>query len=382
MFSSTQKRALIFASSFWLLFLAIFSPAKAMSPKIVHGQPAVFSKRDAIGSIYFNRSAPANEGHFCAGTLISPRYVITAAHCLRYIVPKVTDIVFGRDDLRFREGTKRAVVRKYTYPGYKKKSNFYDVGLIYLNAPVYNIRPLKIFPESPSPGKRLDVLGWGQVSFDGLPSPQLLQTSVVIKSKRTCLKSNKGTRPDESFCAGTNLGNDACFGDSGGPAVDFEGSIVGIISRGAGCGMPKHPGVYSRLDKVLPWIYQVIKNNPAGSFRRPAKEQKYNSFSDSPYLSLGSADKYGWRSFNFDIYSWDDISSAEVIFPENISFCSERNCSSQTWQMQDLNDPYQFIFSLAGVVKGPRCFSIDWRVTFKDHRLQVKNGTYRVCDQS
>ena len=61
------------------------------------------------------------------------------------------------------------------------------------------------------------------------------------------------------LCAGEieNGGKDACQGDSGGPLICEEQNqkvLHGIVSYGAGCALPKSPGVYTRITKYFDWI--------------------------------------------------------------------------------------------------------------------------------
>ncbi|MEE6526259.1 hypothetical protein FKM82_026784, partial [Ascaphus truei] len=64
------------------------------------------------------------------------------------------------------------------------------------------------------------------------------------------------------FCAGYRDGSkDACQGDSGSPLVCKEPGgrwfQAGVVSWGAGCGIPRYFGVYSRLTRLVGWIQNV-----------------------------------------------------------------------------------------------------------------------------
>jgi len=51
-------------------------------------------------------------------------------------------------------------------------------------------------------------------------------------------------------------------GDSGGPLMIKRESrqlVVGIVSAGIGCGRPKLPGLYTRVNNYIDWISQTVK---------------------------------------------------------------------------------------------------------------------------
>ena len=55
----------------------------------------------------------------------------------------------------------------------------------------------------------------------------------------------------------TAPGNDACQGDSGGPlicSIDDKAVLMGVVSRGKGCGEPGRPGIYAKVDFYTNWF--------------------------------------------------------------------------------------------------------------------------------
>lgn len=60
-------------------------------------------------------------------------------------------------------------------------------------------------------------------------------------------------------------GTDSCQGDSGGPIYQWMGPqkrayVIGVVSRGTGCGNLNSPGIFTRITAHLDWIKEVSKS--------------------------------------------------------------------------------------------------------------------------
>ena len=211
------------------------------------------------------------DGDLCAGSLISDRWIITAAHCMEGISTASNISVRAGSNFLSSGGEVIEALRFFVHPEFDALTFDHDIALIELASPVtadktgtidwLSGNESALLPE----GASVVVTGWGSTSFGGSASEDLLKVSVTVQYPNTCVDSSLYTESeitDNMLCAGVpEGGQDACQGDSGGPLIVYDDGLAwlaGIVSWGQGCGLADYPGVYTRIAKFDRWISEQI----------------------------------------------------------------------------------------------------------------------------
>jgi trypsin len=198
--------------------------------------------------------------HFCGGTLVGERSVVTAAHCVRYGAP--ARLFFNSTDLQkvsFVSGVAQVIIHP-RYPANRE----YDIAVVEADKVVpASVPRLVLARKEPKIGKMMTVAGWGRTFENQTNSgvTKLLETNVPITSRASCEKSYKNTvKTNIQVCAGYRKGGrDSCQGDSGGPL--FSGNtLFGVVSWGRGCARPLLYGVYTRVAALRNFLDETINN--------------------------------------------------------------------------------------------------------------------------
>lgn len=259
--------------------VAAFLLLAAGAAQAQSGAPAAAMRYPYIAALY--RDAGSGQVYFCAGTMVAPQWIATAAHCFydrggQRIADIDLGAVVGRD--RLGEAGKEAqveVARVEIHPDYDPVTQANDVALIRLTeiAGPLIARVASLDDDEPAAAT---VLGFGSFYEGELAGQALTATGAPAAQSSDRLRQAVVTSLDPSRCAGITGGKteldptricagagprDACVGDSGGPLVipgpDAD-RLIGIVSLGSGCAVADPVVVYTRVADYAPWIEGLI----------------------------------------------------------------------------------------------------------------------------
>lgn len=189
---------------------------------------------------------------FCACALVAPDRCVTAAHCQQ--IPG--DVVHaGTMDLRV-PGVRAIVLESRHHPNWRSVGSSWDIGVLVLSEPI-DLDEYATLGGPVQAGDATWVVGWGSMTEGGGTTPVLRHARLPAVDWAEC-QVVYGTLTATDMCAGGD-GADGCQGDSGGPLYASDMRVVGITSRGIGCGRPGIPGVWTSVAAVREWVDACIQ---------------------------------------------------------------------------------------------------------------------------
>ncbi|XP_019384134.1 PREDICTED: suppressor of tumorigenicity 14 protein-like [Crocodylus porosus] len=216
-------------------------------------------------------------GHICGASVISNRWLISAAHCfldsdsIRYSLPSGWKAYMGIRIMSKNSNhvAMRSIKRIVVHPRYDQYISDYDVALLEMETPVFFselVQPICL-PSSPRIffyGTVCYVTGWGAIKENSQLAKTLQEARVKIINQSVCSKLYDDLITSRMLCAGNlNGGIDACQGDSGGPLAcigkENRWYLAGIVSWGEGCARRNRPGVYTEVTALYDWIRLYTK---------------------------------------------------------------------------------------------------------------------------
>lgn len=240
------------------LFSAIRESQSLLEERVVNGNTI------GIRQAPWQVSILVNSSHNCGGSILSNRFILTAAHCIENWLPVNLTVRAGSS--YWKSGGQLLEVESFlVHEKWDDMRVINDIGVILLVQPLIfgiGVQPIKLAQEGPKAGDAAFVSGWGSVDYrNSIPTLTLQGLETSVLNQETCAAIYSSLSED-TLCT-YNEAKGPWKSDSGGPLV-VHGKLVGVVSWGWG---NNTPAVYASVVHFYKWIQGAIKKQRSRAFK-------------------------------------------------------------------------------------------------------------------
>lgn len=200
--------------------------------------------------------------HFCGGSIINNRWVLSAGHCIQRRPQGSVNILVGTVLLN-SGGVSYPSSKLVIHPNYDDFSLANDIAVVQTASAIAfntNVQPIALGSTQVGSGVTAVVTGWGGTAVTGGPSPNNLQhlaTTTLTNADCVARHPIYGQYVFEhKICTLTHAGEGICQGDSGGALV-AGGVVIGTVSWNEPCARG-YPDAFERVSHFRTWILNTI----------------------------------------------------------------------------------------------------------------------------
>ncbi|XP_062716217.1 chymotrypsin-2-like [Aedes albopictus] len=238
------------------LAVGVINAVPTRDERIVGGIPA--ESGDAPWMVSMRNSFNI---HFCGGTLLNRRFVLTAATCMQGRLSSTTMAVVGSRFLNTVAAPYYGL-QTITHPQFNQNTLEFNVALFQtIQNVVFTsiVQPIQLNPDFIMAGARGRMFGWGSIESGGGNSNALNFVNLNVIDNDNCrgfLGSDGMRVATSSMCTLNREGQGLCTNDAGG-ALTLDAHAIGVASWKVPCATGR-PDVFVRISAIHGWIISII----------------------------------------------------------------------------------------------------------------------------